>query len=382
MENNIPTNPTPNITQPIPQQPVIEPNNLPTPPAQITENTESKKFKLKHLILLFFLGIFTFSFIGYYFLALAPSAEAKEYLRDSSEKFGYVMRKAHFFSDKFTKSIEKTRETFNEITTSVDYDQSKIDTQEDIEDINKALKLISEAKKRKEKLKIPQELKPFNDKLDTYYKNTEEVLSLMLIHQKLQMAMLNAYGDELSIETKKANTIIKSPKSVEELTNFLDNISSLSAQSVERFKALAPVPEEERSFYDIKLLEVEDLATTLSSASSQLKLGTGFAGKNSAMLILGLSERMIERDKLLSKISQDYVNNSKVSTLFKENEILEKEIISDFQTLGEKYDIKTQITPMPSITSTPEASPSARLTPEPTIYQEITGTPSAEKLNP
>jgi hypothetical protein len=334
-------------------------------------NSKPKKFSLKHIIFILVIVILAFFSFGYFFLFMSPQAEAKAYLKEVTKDFQDIMSKINNFGDKFnnlTKFVEKSKESFAEIASPVDYEYALVDTKQDIDDIDQTLELITQAKIDKEKFNIPEEIKTLDDKLSKYYQNAEEAMTLLLAHQQFQMDMLKAHGSELIKQLKEAELLMKSQYSRSELINTFSNIATFSGQAVQNFKTITAIPDSEKDYYQIKLDGLNDLAITFASISAQLNLATMEGDKNFVNLMLESSSRASQRNLLVEKMSQDYIKNSKINTILTENDILEKEIVNELKNLTEKYNIEIDIpqesTITPTITNHTEILPSITAIPE------------------
>lgn len=151
-------------------------------PVTVIHDNRKEKLPLgKKLKSTFILAILAILLIGgmsvIYFSWLAPIAQAKEYLQETSNDFQVIQAKLQQYETAFNplaKSFEVSREAFFEITSSRPYLETIKHAKQDIEDIRVTLQLIEEARQTKKNLKVPEKFITLDQQLGTYYEKVEE----------------------------------------------------------------------------------------------------------------------------------------------------------------------------------------------------------------
>ncbi len=317
-----------------------------------------------------------------------PTAQAQEYIQAVLPIYEALHAKLRFYQGGFaetSKSFNTSKEAFYEITTSRDYFSAVEDTQKDIEEINQTLDLIAQAVEEKKQASAPAELKPLDEDLDAYYQHASAGLKELLIHEKLQMAMLTASGDELNQAVGKFDTLwqkaskegLDSDES-EEFAALLKKIGQLGDESVTRFTAITDIPVDEEKYYAFQKDYHADLARSFRQMYEELHRDpiNGQASLVTSFIEFGI--RNGQRQKAREADTKTWVEVTQIKTNFSQTAELEVKITAFIDDFLKRYDIAIQPSLEPSIS--PVLEPSLVVSVSPTIELGLSPSPSPSPI--
>lgn len=325
-----------------------------------------------YFILISFVAISLIISTGLWYLFLhIPQAQAKQYLEETSKYFNIIQKKLNDYQGNFdplSKSFAKSKTAFTEVTGNPSYEEAVEDTKQDIIDIHETLQLINEARKTKESLKVPQDLKLLDQDLNNYYEKIEKSMLLLLEFEDLQTKMLNASGAKLNQEELKINSLVKNGVSRQVLVDYFENLSKLSSKATAEFKTIIPPADENlKKYHEIMLDHHEDVATSTAAIAKEISNSNMESDKAAYEQMVQLSNRTTSRDLLRQQTAKDFASNSPIRILIEKATIIETQITKEFYVLKEKYNVNINDQTTPTITPFPlEASPSAVINANPT----------------
>lgn len=326
-----------------------------------------KKSKLKYLVssVVSFLLILSLSF-GYFFWWV-PSAQAKEYIEETSTDFAQItqqLSKNQKTFDDISESFATSKEAFSEVAKTRFYFDAVEDTKQDIKEINKTLELLMEAKKTRLDLKVPKSLEEFDRTLDEYYLNIEDGMKLLLEFEQFQDRMHAASGDELNLELGRLNTEYTREQSTQKVFDYLANLSKLAGESAERLEIIDITPPLTEEELQIQIQYHRDLQQVTSLMSQQLSIEG--SKEKFAQLWADFGLRNLERNKLMKQYAADFSSNSPIKIYLEKADELALKIEPEFVRLKEKYSLQNQIAPSPS----PQTESTSSAQPESTSSAE------------
>ena len=207
----------------------------------ITANKKLSKGKLIGVICSIFLIVVLGS--GYLFV-FAPEAQAKEFVKKTSETFGDISDQVESAYSDFLKikdQVPLAKSSFDEVATpTTDYNYITKDTQQDIADILQLKQSLDQAQEELANLPRPNKVKQLAQSLEKYYQNLEETLDDLLEHQRLNEALLTAHGYELHENVLKLQDFFSTGGTHQELYEICVNLSTLGKDSLEKTKKIRP----------------------------------------------------------------------------------------------------------------------------------------------
>lgn len=358
-------------------------HTLPHPPAYPVPNP---KFYLLKLVCISFALLMSIGSIGYYFLSHLPKqAMAKEYLENISQDFNQVQAQLFHFLGAFTEvsdSLTTSKEAFYEITTSRHYFEAVSDTKKDIEDIQSTLTLIELAKDHQSNNPPPPEFIDLDQKLTDYYQASLEGLTLLLEFEQLQLAMLEASGDDLNTQIASVSAIFTSQTQWATASAYFAQVSILAQEATTRFEQITDIPSEHLYYYQTMFEYHQDLAQTSQTLARQLQASTHGDGQEFLKTFSEFSERNIDRNSKREADTRQMVEQSPIQTWFAKAAALQEEISSSLSILLQKYGVEpTTPSPTSSSPAQPEATTSANL-PEATSSATPTTPQSKFEIDP
>ena len=243
----------------------------------------SKKFLWARILALSSLALVTSLslFIWLHRSSRVPSAQADGYVKTVMPDFQELINQLHYYESGFAESTEKTnqaKEAYYEISSTRDYFSAVEDTRQDIQAIETTLKAIDQAVADKKMSPAPTELAELDANLNLYYQSAVTGLKQLLIHEKFQLEMLNASGDELNQKLDRFGKLVGQAGSQglagSELIEFLDLINSiglLGEAAVLKFDQIDSIPIDETRYYGFQKATHQDIALTFQKLFRQLK---------------------------------------------------------------------------------------------------------------
>lgn len=309
---------------------------------QAPQTEPVKKVSPKKIIFVI-LGLILFTTIssGYLFL-FVPEAQAKEFIKKTSETFGEITDKVDSAYSSFLKiksEVPLAKSSFDEIATpTADYNYIKKDTEQDIADILQLKQNLSQAQEELAKLPRPGKVKQLGQSLEKYYQNLDETLNDLLAHQRLNEALINAQGQTLYDELLKLEDFFNNGGgNRQELNEISVNLSSLARVSLEKTKKIENVDPREKDYRQAKIDYLEDMITTFDSVQPLISAAQD---KEVNLLIWAFAARVKLINERVQKNADKYVQSSKAAIGFKQLPKLEEKVFTELEKVAAESDLK------------------------------------------
>jgi len=295
-----------------------------------------KRFKFKTLLISAVSLLLILTLSSGYFFWWVPEAAAKEFIEKTSASFSQINGEVDTVFANFQKIKEEgtlAKAAFTEITkTTKDYNYTKKDTQEDINDISTVLPKVKEAKAQIENLEKPQKVEKLATALQDYYSTLKVTLENLLEQENLQLKEIDAHGQELYdlLIKQEASDEAFAAKARTELISNTDSLEEVQIKS--------------------RIQYFQDLGQSYREAALLFEQRNDQAGLE---LISAFGKRTKKLNEGIQELANRFVVESESAIGFAKLPDLEAKVLEEFKNLD--VDI-----PVPSPTPEQESTPSAQ----------------------
>ena len=305
-----------------------------------------KRFKFKTLLISAVSLLLILTLSSGYFFWWVPEAAAKEFIEKTSASFSQINGEVDTVFANFQKIKEEgtlAKAAFTEITkTTKDYNYTKKDTQEDINDISTVLPKVKEAKAQIENLEKPQKVEKLATALQDYYSTLKVTLENLLEQENLQLKEIDAHGQELYDLLIKQEAI--------EYISLLRKISDEAFAAKARTELISNTDSLEEVQIKSRIQYFQDLGQSYREAALLFEQRNDQAGLE---LISAFGKRTKKLNEGIQELANRFVVESESAIGFAKLPDLEAKVLEEFKNLD--VDI-----PVPSPTPEQESTPSAQ----------------------
>lgn len=303
------------------------------------------RFKLKVVIPVLIFVFLAISTSWAYFFVFVPKAQAQEFIDTVSKDYygvkGAIKKISQNYGD-VSNSFEISKGAFFEITTLRTFQESKIDTAQDILDIADTLTKVSAARENKAKLEVPSDVSDLNSKLDAYYVELDTAMNFLLKYEQFQMEMIIAVGDEYNDKTEKLFDVYKTDTPRPVVLAYFNDLAALGDVAIGRLEKLGqPVPDQVE-FYNYILVSEKDRIDTIKKMMPELAIGEAEHDEAANNILLEFAFRQEGRNADNKKSAQKVVEDSILRRSFDSVLSAESSLVTILDGLKEKYGIKNE----------------------------------------
>lgn len=332
--------------EPLPIQPQkLSPWN-PTPTtntigiSNMVQGEAKPKFPIKLLLTILVIFIFLISLTLTYYFFHVPRTRAQVYVVKVSDDYKEVIKnvkKVGTDVGNVATSFELAKGSFFEIPNLRTYSESKVDTKQDVVDIQNTISKIDDAIENKSKIPKPEEVIDLNTKLDEYYSALKDAMNIMLEYENFQIKMLNAEGDEINLQYEKFDDVYNAGVINAEVIAYYKNLAELGRAALTRYNDIGEPPADQAKFFQYILVSLQDRTDTMEQVSQYLSSAENIGLANGALL--GLSQRQVIRNEANQESANEIVKNSKLKTAFDKAIMQENTLKGSMKILKKKYKI-------------------------------------------
>jgi hypothetical protein len=215
----------------------------------------------------------------------------------------------------------QTQSAFYEISTPTTYTQSVKDTKADIHDIEQLLHEIVQLEKKKKQTDPPEELMPLVHLLDQYYGHIRTSLTLLLIHESVQVDLLEISGDRYNALLTKLE-VTKDPQAYLGLLGELADMSAGIADALEAYE----FPEGERDVFNPIVKQHRLQADYFGSITAFVSRQESDITQKITTLTAAFGQEMETARNSVASEGETYIRSSPVATGFRNAAELERQI--------------------------------------------------------
>lgn len=288
--------------------------------------------------------------------------QAKEYINKTAQSLAELNKSLRYYEGglgAFDKSLAASEDAYYEIRNSKSYEDAVPDTKQDIQDIEKTLHFIEQARKQKDHLKVPSELENLDKLVETYYDKIVDALTRLLKAEEFHQRLLIASGDELNREIANLDKLSGRPTDNIEYSAQLSKIIPLAAQAVERFDTMVEIPPDQQKYWQAQ----RDWHALLFESMKKMVVALG-PGSTSTNLLMREIADFSRKSKVITDgriaDTEQWMEKTPIKTLLIEVLDLETKINTEIIVQSEKWNVsspKMEETPNTSLSHTPSPSP-------------------------
>lgn len=301
----------------------------------------SKRRNLKRVILSLSATSLIITSLLLYSFIYSPRVAAQQFIDEYYVDYQLISDEAQEGLASFTKlldDVDSSEESFAEITTLRNYSDAVQDTNEDIEQLQSTLEKIETQIAGIRDKEVRDELEPLRKLLDDYYNIAEKSLELQIVHQRFQLAMLNAYGPELDDEINVLADVFNTGD-IEAISTYFTNLSQIVSDSRKQLSAITDIPESEETYYQNRVDYLNELSKLTDNVIPLLVSASDSDLESVLAYLQGFSNTVVELNNSMEDITAEYVAGSELRAAYDTMATIREQILAEADAIISKYHI-------------------------------------------